>query len=108
MTELLQQRNNYEKIKAYVGFALKAKNVIIGTDNIIKNSKHGLVLMSSKLSQNAKDKIKTHAKNKLLVIELSSADFDYIIGKKNICVIKIIMKDIENAIINSLQKNQEE
>lgn len=108
MTELLKPQTNYEKIRAYVGFAFNARKIVVGTDNILKTKNNGIVLLSDDLSQNAKNKIKNHAKNETMIFELKSDNFYYVTHKTNIKAIKIVMPDIEKAIINYLQENREE
>ncbi|MDR0751309.1 MAG: hypothetical protein LBF12_01785 [Christensenellaceae bacterium] len=79
----MQELDNLQKskIKSYIGFAIKSKAIVIGTDNITsytKKKKLALCLIDKTLSENAKKKISRHfVGNKNLIIidnlgELSS------------------------------------
>ena len=46
------------KIKSYIGFAIKSKQVVYGADNILVSKKNKLIVASIQLSQNTLEKLK--------------------------------------------------
>ena len=48
------------KIKTYIGFAVRSRQIIYGVDDIIKRDFKGLVLMSSALAESSANKLKSH------------------------------------------------
>lgn len=48
------------KIKTYIGFAIRSRQIIYGVDDIIKRDFKGLVLMSNALAESSANKLKNH------------------------------------------------
>ena len=48
------------KIKTYIGFAVRSRQIIYGVDDIIKRDFKGLVLMSNALAESSANKLKSH------------------------------------------------
>ena len=48
------------KIKTYIGFAIRSRQIIYGVDDIIKRDFKGLVLMSNALAESSANKLKSY------------------------------------------------
>ena len=48
------------KIKTYIGFAIRSRQIIYGVDDIIKRDFKGLVFMSNALAESSANKLKSH------------------------------------------------
>lgn len=48
------------KIKTYIGFAIRSRQIIYGIDDIIKRDFKGLVMMSNALAESSANKLKNH------------------------------------------------
>lgn len=48
------------KIKTYIGFAIRSRQIIYGVDDIIKRDFKGLVMMSNALAESSANKLKNH------------------------------------------------
>ena len=48
------------KIKTYIGFAIRSRQIIYGVDDIIKRDFKGLVMMSNALAESSANKLKSH------------------------------------------------
>jgi len=84
-----------EKIKAYIGFAKKSGNIAFGIDNAL-SKKSKLILYSSELSDNSKNKIKN---SKIESIEFDKDEFNKL--GESALVIGILDKSLSNAIKNN-------
>lgn len=91
---------NKEKIKTYIGFAIKSNAVCYGIDNLKKNIK--LVLYNETISNNSIDKIKKFCEElKVLSIQLNLEDSKLlpdgvkVLGIKNINLAKAIMGELK-------------
>ena len=88
------------KIKAYMGFAIKSGEVLIGIDNL-KKKKLYLILYSSGLSDNAKEKCFNIAyQNKILAKEILDDDMIELMNG-GVKVLGISSKSLAEAIINN-------
>lgn len=93
---------NLSKIKAYVGFAIKSRQIVYGTDNILKTKKIKLVIVSDDLADNGYEKISLHAqKCGALVVKFSSDDIFEITGK-SIKALAVMSESLADAIKKSL------
>lgn len=89
------------KIKTYVGFAIKSKQIKFGIDEILKNKFLDLILVSSELAESSKSKLenfasKTHSK----LIELEQNQIDFVLNKTGVKVFAITNKGLADAIKN--------
>lgn len=55
------------KINSYIGFAIKGRSIVYGTDNILKSSKLKLVVASDELADNSLKKLQNHYKNTVIL-----------------------------------------
>ena len=86
------------KINSYVGFAIKSRNIIYGTDSILASkSKCKLILVSQNLSQNAINKLKKVDQ----VVLLNADQFESLFG--NTLAVAITDINLANAIKQNLQ-----
>ena len=58
-----------QKIKAYIGFAIKSKKTVIGVDNLILNNKSKDIIISPELSENSLSKLKQKTETKIIVLD---------------------------------------
>jgi ribosomal protein L7Ae-like RNA K-turn-binding protein len=64
------------KIKTYINFAKKSRNIIYGLDDIIKSTKVKLVIVSSDLAEKSGNKInKFVLENNIFKIDLEQNEF---------------------------------
>lgn len=97
---------NFSKIVAYVGFAIKSKNIIYGTDDIIKSKRAKIILLSESLSDSSKSKIENYAKQKNIEVKKFKAEvFNEIINNQNIKAAAITNESLADAINKSLANN---
>ena len=87
------------KIKTYVGFAIKSRQIIYGVDDIIKKDFKGLVLMSNSLAESSANKLKNHVTySGGQVLSLSAEDFLEIFGNETIKAVAITDNNLAIAI----------
>ena len=87
------------KLKTYVGFAIKSKNIKFGTDEILKQKFLHLVIYSSQLQDSSKNKLTkfaTQTNSKL--IELEQNEIDLVLNKTQIKAFAITDKGLADAI----------
>ncbi len=96
----LKVKQTYSKIKAYIGFAKKSRNIIFGSDDIIKNIKKAkLVLVSSLLGSSSFEKLKNEAKKqKIKIIVLNSDDYNELFDSEFIKATAITDANLSDAI----------
>ena len=76
---------NTNKIKTYIGFAIKSRKIIFGFDNIItyKKNQH-LILVSSTVNDKVKNKITLFAeKNNIKVVNLLDITVEELTDRDN-------------------------
>ncbi len=61
------------KIKSYIGFAIKSKQIVFGTDNILKITKDYLVVASCELAENSIKKLQ-NKHNNTVILDKNSYD----------------------------------
>lgn len=92
------------KIRAYIGFAKKSRNIIYGVDEIIKVPKKcELVLISDALALSSKEKLLTTLKKcNVSHYILAASDFALKIESEYIKAIAITDKNLSDAIKKEL------
>lgn len=91
--------NDLSKIKTYIGFALRSRTAVIGTDNLLSARRTPLYLLDTRLSDNAKEKLTRHAEEngaKLFFLE----KLDALTSKDGVKAVGIKNKSLAEAIIN--------
>lgn len=87
------------KIKTYIGFAIRSRQIIYGVDDIIKRDFKGLVLMSDALAESSANKLKNHinyAGGQVLSFE--AEEFAELLGDLNIKAAAILDTNLAVAI----------
>lgn len=88
-----------DKIKSYIGFARKSRNVIYGVDDILKSKQVQIIFYVNNLAINSKNKLDNFTLNKnILKICLSSDEIFELLQNNNIKVFAITDKNLANAI----------
>jgi len=92
---------NVNKIKSYVGFAIKSKSIVFGVD-LIKEKKVDLIIYASSLAIASKQKLINAAEvNKCERLELSDEIVENLVNSSNIKAFAITNKELAKAIINN-------
>ena len=91
------------KIKTYIGFAIRSREIKYGVDDIIKMKNPKLILASHILGESSLAKLKKFAQTKNLeVILLSSEIFSELMQSENIKAIAIQNESLAEAINKNL------
>lgn len=94
---------NLAKVKTYIGFALKSRQIKFGVDDILKLKNASLILVSEALTQSGLKKINSFAlKKSITCLGLSADDFNEIIQNTNIKGIAILDNNLADAIKKNL------
>ncbi len=90
------------KVQTYLGFAIKARKIVFGADDILKTKRQKVILASKNLSEASLQKIETFANTKNIpLIIVDNQTFLSVFGEKNIKVIAITDEGLASAIIKS-------
>lgn len=95
---------NINKIKTYLGFAIKSGKIIFGYDNIISSKKNQkLILVSETVNEKVSSKINSFAERKNInIINLKDITVEELIGRENSKIVSVIDDSLANAIINEI------
>lgn len=95
---------NINKIKTYLGFAIKSGKIIFGYDNIISSKKNQkLILVSETVNEKVSSKINSFAERKNInIINLKDITVEELIGRENSKIVSVIDESLANAIINEI------
>lgn len=94
---------NAEKIKTYVGFAIKSMKIKFGVDDILKLNKAGLILLSDSLGGSGLKKLEGFALRKSInIVKLKLDDFQSIIQNISVKAIAILDDNLADAIKKNL------
>ena len=89
---------NKEKIKTYIGFAIKSRQIVFGVDSI-KEKKPYIIIYSNSLSELSKNGcVKASNKNNSKIYEISDDEMFDIVGNDKIKALAILNKDLAKAI----------
>lgn len=92
-----------EKIKSYIGFAIKSRNIIFGTDSIVASRKVKLILVSDSLSESSLKELNQFAeKKKILIEKLANEEFFELTCKQQVKAIAITDENLASAIKTNL------
>ena len=96
---------NINKIKAYLGFAIKSGNIIFGYDNIITTKKKlKLIIVSNTVNNKISTKINDFADSKKIkLINLSELSVEELISRDNCKLIGIVDENLASAIIKEME-----
>lgn len=89
-----------QKIKSYIGFAIKSGSIIKGLDDIIKSRKEVyLLLILENLKENSKNKIQMYAKlNTIPMINVSEDLFNEL-NLTSVKILGVTDPNLANAIV---------
>ncbi len=87
-----------DKIASYVGFSIKSRQMVIGTDNILKSKKVKFVLCKDSLSENASKKLKS----KFDCYTFSQSDFERIVPLSGVQALGLTSEQLTKSIKNLL------
>lgn len=90
---------NQDKIKSYIGFAIKSRKIKYGVDELLKMPRTELIILSSDLAENSKKKINSKFEGKTQIIEFKPEVFKFFFGSDSIKVAAITDKNLSEAII---------
>ena len=91
------------KIKTYIGFAIKSREITFGVDDIVKTKKSKLILASKDLGESSLSKLEKFSKEKNLeVVLFDSADFVEVVQNENIKAVSVENKNLAEAIKKNL------
>ena len=95
------------KIKAYIGFAIKSRNIKYGVDDIVKVKKFQLIMISDCLAQSSKNKIINFANNNGCEVSEFSADefLSLFNGNESIKAVSVTDKGLADAIKKIMNPN---
>ena len=96
---------NNNKVKSYLGFAIKAGAVVFGSDNLFVSKKLiNLVLICSTQNEKVTNKVIRYCQdNNIKYIKLVDIILGDICTRPNCKVLGIIDKSLSNAIMNEFQ-----
>lgn len=87
------------KVKSFLGFAKKSRNIIYGVDDIVKSRKVQLVILSKELADNSKQKIEKFLENKnIYKFEIDKKDFADLLQSDVIKICAITDANLAKAI----------
>ena len=93
---------NLDKVKTFVGFAIKSRSVIYGVDQI-KEKNVKVIFFSSDLSESSKISCKKIAeKNNIKYYQISSEEMFQLVGSEKIKAFAILNIDLAKAIESNM------
>ena len=91
------------KIKSYIGFAIRSREITFGVDDIVKTKKAKLIIASKDLGESSLSKLEKFSSEKNLeVILLDSVDFAEVVQNENIKAVSVENKNLAEAIKKNL------
>jgi len=90
---------DYDKVKTYVNFAIRSRKIVFGTDNILKQPKSKIIIVSSLLSNSAIEKLESFAiTHKINLFKVDGEKFLSIVNKESIKAAAILDDNLADAI----------
>lgn len=87
------------KIKTYIGFATKSRNIKFGVDDIIKLKKCDIILLSTDLKEASKNKLINYSnKASCEHVIINDVDFKILVDNKPIKALAILENNLACAI----------
>ncbi|MBQ8424975.1 MAG: hypothetical protein IJX17_03015 [Clostridia bacterium] len=94
------------KIKTYISFAIKSRNIVYGVDDILKSKQVYIIFKSNNLAENSKNKLEKFILDKdLFIINLTDNDIFDVLQKNAIKVFAITDKNLADAIKKNFTNN---
>jgi len=93
------------KAFSYLGFAIKSRKVVFGTDSIVEyKKKMYLIVVSELLAQNAQDKIVRRAEQHQIKVKvLADSEFTQLVPKNGCKAIAITSAELAKALLGELE-----
>ena len=89
---------DYDKVKTYVNFAIRSRKIVFGTDNILKQPKSKIIIVSSLLSKLAIEKLESFAiTHKIKLFKIDGEKFLSIVNKERIKAAAILDDNLADA-----------
>ena len=105
MTESYKESILLGKIKSYIGFAKKSRNIKIGIDNILAYKKFSVIIFSRDISENSKNKLKNYAeKLNVVAIEVDSLLTEYVFDTDRIKAFSITNENLAKSCVECIKK----
>lgn len=93
-----------EKVKAYLGFAIKSGKVIFGSDKLFTSKKlPSIVLISSTQNDKVANKVSRFCQNNNIKVIKLDCDLATIVGRDNCKVIAVLDVGLSNVIAKELE-----
>ena len=87
------------KIKAYIGFARKSRNIKFGVDDILKLKNSVLILVSDELAKSSYEKLQNFANKKgCEILTIESNSFSKLFDSENIKAVAVLDDNLAIAI----------
>lgn len=97
---------NAEKVKTYIGFAIKSRKIKFGVDDIVKINHAGLIIVSELLGSSGFKKLEGFAlKKSIRLIGLNSDAFQSIVQNTSVKAVAILDDNLADAIKKNLANN---
>ncbi len=92
------------KIKSYIGFAIKARKILYGLDNITMSKKKPyLLLVDASFSPNSQKKLASYAQNN--EIPIINYSLEAVIPDRNCKAVGIMEKNLASAVLKELKES---
>ena len=98
--------NDKEKVKTYVGFAIKSRKIKFGVDDILKLKNVDIIIVSDALAESGMKKIEGFASKKSCkIFKLDKIEFFELVQNESIKAMAISDKNLADAIKKNLTNN---
>lgn len=94
------------KIKSYIGFSIKSKQIIFGIDNIeTSKAKPTLVIACKTLSENGKNQVLNYCKkNNITLVSPKEETLSELVSRNNCKIVGLKNVNLSDAIVNCSQE----
>lgn len=94
------------KVKSYLGFAEKSRNILLGTDKILSSKGAKIIIVSDELSLSSLEKLNRFAeKLKIELIKLKNEDFSKIYERAGVKALAVKESNLAKAITKNLSND---
>jgi len=92
------------KLKAYIGFSIKSRNILYGYESVIASKrKIYLIFVDQALGENSEKKIQAYAaKNIIPIYKTEEGLISYLCGGKNVKCIGLTKAELASAAVKEL------
>ena len=94
---------NTDKVKTYIGFAIKSRKIKFGVDDIVKSKNAGIIIVSELLADSGMRKIERFANRNLVeLIKLTEIEFLELVQNVSIKALAVLDENLAEAIKKNL------